>query len=275
MNACRSWHRVHSNVRRSMPRVSIGSISLIEGSPPHAGHSPSTPMGADWGACALYPFAVERSASPWKVQVRLGPSYNDARSCLSVVPLTHRVCAILTSSPTLSLAVSRASSCAVRSRQGPRGAGIGVGLCRAVLPITTTEPKNARTKARAAISSMKGPDVWRRSSTGGSITKKFTLKDQSRDQSCLPERRRARSPITSTARPIPAAAEQQQHYDDYQKQFHERSPLMVMSGDSVCAGALFTSSNAPFNEPTTKLSMCRRIISNAHKAKGFRSHQTT
>jgi hypothetical protein len=110
--------------------------------------------------------------------------------------------------------------------------------------------------------------------TGGSITKKFTLKDQSRDQSCLPERRRARSPITSTARPIPAAAEQQQHYDDYQKQFHERSPLMVMSGD-VCAGALFTSSNAPFNEPTTKLLMCRRIISNAHKAKGFRSHQTT
>jgi hypothetical protein len=97
------------------------------------------------------------------------------------------------------------------------------------------------------------PDVWRRSSTGGSITKRLTLKDQSRDQSCLPECRRARSPITSTARPIPAAAEQQQHYDDYQKQFHERSPLMVMSGDSVCAGALFTSSNAPFNEPTTKL----------------------
>ena len=34
-----------------MPCVFIGSISLIEIPRPHAGHSPSTPMGVDWGAC--------------------------------------------------------------------------------------------------------------------------------------------------------------------------------------------------------------------------------
>jgi hypothetical protein len=55
------------NVRRSTPCTSIGSISLIEVSPPHAGHSPSTPIGADWGACTLYPFAFECFASPWEI----------------------------------------------------------------------------------------------------------------------------------------------------------------------------------------------------------------
>ena len=58
MNACRSWHCLHSNVRRSTPCTSVGATSLIEVSPPHAGHRPSTPMGADWGACTLYPFAL-------------------------------------------------------------------------------------------------------------------------------------------------------------------------------------------------------------------------
>jgi hypothetical protein len=37
-----------------------------------------------------------------------------------------------------------------------------------------------------------------------------------------------RLPITSTATPISAAAEQQQDYDDNQKHFHGKSPLMVM-----------------------------------------------
>lgn len=87
MNACRSWHCLHSNVRRSMPRVFVGSISLIDVSPPHAGHSASTPMGADWGACTLCPFALEGSASPWKVQVRLGRLMLASRSCLSLGPI--------------------------------------------------------------------------------------------------------------------------------------------------------------------------------------------
>jgi hypothetical protein len=82
MNACRSWHARHSNVRRSMPRAFIGSISLIAVSPPHAGHRPSTPLGVELGVCTLYPFAVERCASPWKVQVRLGRLTMD----VSIVP---------------------------------------------------------------------------------------------------------------------------------------------------------------------------------------------
>jgi len=94
MNTCRSRHALHSNVRRSTSCASVGSISLIEVSPPHAGHSPRAPMGADWGACMLCPFPLELSASPWKVQVRLG---------LNVNRLTNRVCAILTTSPTLEL----------------------------------------------------------------------------------------------------------------------------------------------------------------------------
>src|SRR5437660_8905583 len=44
MNTWRSRHALHSNVRRSTSRASIGSISLIEVSPPHAGHSPRAPM---------------------------------------------------------------------------------------------------------------------------------------------------------------------------------------------------------------------------------------
>src|ERR1700730_14896993 len=60
MNACRSWHALHSNVRSSTPCAFIGSISLIEVSPPHAGHNPTSPKEADWGACTLYPFALER-----------------------------------------------------------------------------------------------------------------------------------------------------------------------------------------------------------------------
>lgn len=82
MNACRSWHCLHSNVRRSTPRAFIGSTSLIEVSPPHAGHSPSTPMGADWGACTLYPFALERSASPWESTSAARTSYDG----VSIVP---------------------------------------------------------------------------------------------------------------------------------------------------------------------------------------------
>src|SRR5271166_2544908 len=57
MNACRSRHCLHSKMRRSAPCKSRGSDSLVEVPPPHAGHSPSTPIGADWGACTLYPFA--------------------------------------------------------------------------------------------------------------------------------------------------------------------------------------------------------------------------
>jgi hypothetical protein len=57
MNARRSTHWLQSNVRRSTPFAYIGSISLIEVSPPHARHSPSTPVGADLGACTTwYPF---------------------------------------------------------------------------------------------------------------------------------------------------------------------------------------------------------------------------
>ena len=82
--ACFAFERAASTSRASM-----GSISLIEVSPPHAGHSPRAPMGADWGACMLCPFRLELSASPWKVHVRLG---------LSVGRLTNPVCAILTTS---------------------------------------------------------------------------------------------------------------------------------------------------------------------------------
>jgi hypothetical protein len=57
MNARRWRHRLQSNVRRSTPFAYIGSISLIEVSPPHAKHSPSTPVGAELGACtSWYPF---------------------------------------------------------------------------------------------------------------------------------------------------------------------------------------------------------------------------
>jgi hypothetical protein len=70
-----------------MPRVFIGSISLIEVSPPHAGHRPSTPVGIELGECTLCPFAVERSASPWKVQVRLGLSYDDVSIVLERRPV--------------------------------------------------------------------------------------------------------------------------------------------------------------------------------------------
>jgi hypothetical protein len=42
-----------------------------------------------------------------------------------------------------------------------------------------------------------------------------------------------RLPITSTATPISAAAEQQHDYDDNQKHFHGKSPLMVMCGNAV------------------------------------------
>src|ERR1700694_5379792 len=100
MNACRSWHCLHSNVRRSTPRAFIGSISLIEVSPPHAGHSPSTPTGADRGACTLYPFALERPASPWKVQVRLGRLMMASRPGSSLDLLTNRVCTILSTPQT-------------------------------------------------------------------------------------------------------------------------------------------------------------------------------
>jgi hypothetical protein len=103
MNACRSWHCLHSNVRRSMPCAFVGSISLIDVSPPHAGHSARTPMGADWGACTLCPFALEGSASPWKVQVRLGRLMMASRSCLSLGPSTNRVCAKWNRSPILRL----------------------------------------------------------------------------------------------------------------------------------------------------------------------------
>jgi hypothetical protein len=109
MNTCRSRHVLHSNVRRSTSRASIGSISLIEVSPPHAGHSPRTPMGADWGACMLCPFPLEPSASPWKVQVRLG---------LSLCRLTNRICAILTTSPILEL---KPMSPAHSAREGSGG----------------------------------------------------------------------------------------------------------------------------------------------------------
>jgi hypothetical protein len=57
MNACRAWHCLHSNVRRSTPCALVGAISLIEVSPPQAGHSPRAPVGADSEACTLYPFA--------------------------------------------------------------------------------------------------------------------------------------------------------------------------------------------------------------------------
>jgi hypothetical protein len=45
MNTCRSWHCLHSNVRRSTRCALIGWISLIEVSPPHAGHSATAPRG--------------------------------------------------------------------------------------------------------------------------------------------------------------------------------------------------------------------------------------
>ena len=56
MNTCRSWHCLHSNVRRSTRFALIGWISLIEVSPPHAWHNATAPRGADRGACTLYPF---------------------------------------------------------------------------------------------------------------------------------------------------------------------------------------------------------------------------
>ena len=103
MNACRSWHCLHSNVRRSTPGAFIGATSLIEVSPPHVGHSPSTPMGADWGACTLYPFALERAASPWKVQVPARTSCDGISIVLEPGPVDQPSCAILTTSPTKKL----------------------------------------------------------------------------------------------------------------------------------------------------------------------------
>jgi hypothetical protein len=44
-------------------------------------------MGTDRGACTLHPFALERSASPWKVQVRLGRLEMASRSCSSLGPV--------------------------------------------------------------------------------------------------------------------------------------------------------------------------------------------
>jgi hypothetical protein len=71
--------------------------------PPHAGHSATAPMGADRGACTLYPFALEGSASPCKVQVRLGRLMMASRSYSSLDPLTDRICIIWNTSPTLRL----------------------------------------------------------------------------------------------------------------------------------------------------------------------------
>ena len=100
MNTCRSWHCLHSNVRRSTRCALIGWISLIEVSPPHAGHSATAPRGADRGACTLYPLALEGSASPWKVQVRLG-RLMASRWCSSLDALADQVCAIWNTSPTI------------------------------------------------------------------------------------------------------------------------------------------------------------------------------
>jgi hypothetical protein len=96
---CRSWHARHSNVRRSMPRAFIGSISLIAVSPPHAGHRPSTPMGVELGACTLYPFAV--NALRLLGKYKCGSDANGGRldRALSLGLLTNRVCTILITSP--------------------------------------------------------------------------------------------------------------------------------------------------------------------------------
>ena len=82
MKACRPWHALHSNVRRSMPCPFIGSTSLIEVSPPHAGHSPRTPMGADWGACTLYPFVFGTLCASLESTSAARTSYDGASSVL-------------------------------------------------------------------------------------------------------------------------------------------------------------------------------------------------
>ena len=111
MNACRSWHCLHSNVRRSTRGAFVGTISLIEVSPPHAGHSPSTPMGADWGACTLYPFALERSASPWKVQVPARTSCDRVSIVLEPGPVHQSSLCNIDHCPHLNSAVESGFEC--------------------------------------------------------------------------------------------------------------------------------------------------------------------
>jgi hypothetical protein len=111
MNACRSWHCMHSNVRRSTPGAFIGATSLIEVSPPHVGHRPSTPMGADWGACTLYPFALERAASPWKVQVLARTSCDRVSIMLEPGPIHQSSLCNIDHSPHLNSAVEPGFEC--------------------------------------------------------------------------------------------------------------------------------------------------------------------
>jgi hypothetical protein len=99
----------------------------------------------------LYPFAVERSAAPWKVQVRFGPSYDDVRIVLERGPVDPPSLCKIDQFPNFKLGREAGFYSAVRSRD------------RAV-PAQWKRRVGAEelhAKERAASAGWKGP-IWRR-----------------------------------------------------------------------------------------------------------------